>query len=70
MYRVTHLLANLGWVDLDFDCSTVCPILLGLVGILQKFLSSWARDRGTSQIKVNPTEVRQEMGHPVHFCLS
>ena len=39
-YRVTHLLANLGWVDLGFDCSTVCPILLGLVGIWQKRLSS------------------------------
>ena len=42
-YRVTHLLANLGWVDLDFDCSTVCPILLGLVWIWQKRLSTWAR---------------------------
>ena len=42
-YRVTHLLANLGWVDLDFDCYTVCPILLRLVGIWQKWLSSWAR---------------------------
>ena len=61
MYRVTHLLANLGWVDLDFDCSAVCPILLGLVEIWQKRLSSCA----TSQIKVNLTQVRQEMGHPV-----
>ena len=43
LYRVTHLLANLGWVDLDFDCSTVCPILLGLVWIWQKWLSTWAR---------------------------
>ena len=42
-YRVTHLLANLGWVDLDFDSSTVCSILHGLVGIWQKRLSSWAR---------------------------
>ena len=38
--RVTHLLANLGWVDLDLDCSTVCPILHGLVGIWQNWLSS------------------------------
>ena len=22
LYRVTHLLADLGWVDLDFGCST------------------------------------------------
>ena len=26
LYRVTHLVANLGWVDLDLGCST---ILLG-----------------------------------------
>ena len=39
-WRVTHLQANLGWVDLDFGCSTVCPILLGLVEIWQKRLSS------------------------------
>ena len=30
---------NLGWVDMDFNCSTVCQILLGLVGIWQKRLS-------------------------------
>ena len=60
-YRMTHLLANLGWIDLDFDCSTVCPILLGLMGMCQKRL----QDGGTAQIKVNPTQVRQEMGHPV-----
>ena len=26
MYRVAHLVANLGWVDLNFDYSTVCLI--------------------------------------------
>ena len=49
------------WADLDFECSTVCPILLGLMGMCQKRL----QDGGTAQIKVNPTQVRQEMGHPV-----
>ena len=29
---------GLGWVDLNFDCSTVFPILHGLIGILQKCL--------------------------------
>ena len=24
-YRVTHLLANLGWVDFDLECSTILP---------------------------------------------
>ena len=26
---------GLDWVDLDFECSTVCPILPGLMGIWQ-----------------------------------
>ena len=53
--RVAHLLANLGWVDFDLGSSpgwwpaTFLPKQVG----------------GTSQIKVNPTQVRQEMGHPV-----
>ena len=42
-YRVTHLLANLGWVDLDFDCSTVCLILLQLVGIWPEAAEQLAR---------------------------
>ena len=31
---------RLGWVDLDVECSTLCPILLGLMGIRQKRLVS------------------------------
>ena len=27
VYRVAHRVANLGWVDLNFDYSTVCLIL-------------------------------------------
>ena len=27
------------------------------------------QDSGTSQIKVNPTQVRQEMGHPVDWAV-
>ena len=34
---------RLGFVDLDFECSTVCPILPGRMGIWQKRLGSWAR---------------------------
>ena len=34
---------RLGFVDLDFECSTVCSILPGLIGIFQKRLGSWAR---------------------------
>ena len=43
MYRVTHLLANLGCVDFDLGCSTLCLVLPGLTGNWQKWLNSWAR---------------------------
>ena len=43
LYRVAHLLANLGWVDFDFGCSTLCQVLPGLMGKWQNLLSSWAR---------------------------
>ena len=42
-----------GLVDFDFGHSTVCPVLLGLTGIWQKWLCGWARWWNT-QIKVNP----------------
>ena len=35
------------------------------MGIWQKWLGSWARWRNT-QIKVNQTQVHEQMGHPVH----
>ena len=47
---MAHLVANLGWVDLNFDYSTVCLILLGLMGVWQKRMGSWAR-WWNSQIK-------------------
>ena len=40
---VAHLLANQGWVDIGFGCFTLCLVLPGLMGIWQKWLSSWAR---------------------------
>ena len=43
IYRETHLLANLGWVDFDVGCSTLCLVLPGLMGNCQNWLSSWAR---------------------------
>ena len=39
-YRVRHLLANLGLVDLDLCCSTLCLVLSGLMGNWQTWLSS------------------------------
>ena len=64
LYRVTHLLVNLGWVDFNFGCYTLCLVLPGPMRNWQNWLSCWARG-GTSQIKINPTQVRQEMCHHV-----
>ena len=60
----THLLAGLGWVDLDLGCSTGHgplhrPLGCTAAAVLPK------QDSGTSQIQVNPNKVREEMGHPV-----
>ena len=57
---------GMGCVDLNFECSTVCPNLPGLLGIWQKRLCSWARWWNT-QIKVNPTQFYQHMGRPVEM---
>ena len=43
LYREVHLLANLGWDDFDFVCSTLCPVPPGLMGNWQNWLSIWAR---------------------------
>ena len=43
IFRVTHLLANLGWVDFEFGCSTLCLVLPGLMGKWQNWLSTWSR---------------------------
>ena len=55
---------RLGFVDLDYGCSTVCSTLLGLMGIWQKRLGSWARWWNT-EIKVNLTQVSAHLVHPV-----
>ena len=65
--KASHLLVD--WVDLNFECSTVCPILPGLVGIWQKRLARWARWWNT-QININRTHVLKQMGHPVYMYIS
>ena len=51
---MTHLVANLGRVDVDLGSSPAwCSYLLP------------KQDGETSQIKVNPTQVRHQMCHPV-----
>ena len=51
------------WVGLtDFGCSTICLVLLGLMGNWQEWLSKWAR---LWNIKVNPTQLSNQMDHTV-----
>ena len=64
LYREVHLLANLGWVDFDFDCFHPLP---GSAWADGKLAELAGQDGGTSQIKVNPTEVRQEIDLPVQL---
>ena len=39
-YRVTKVVGDMGWVDFDFGCYTVFPILLGQMGIWQNPLGN------------------------------
>ena len=55
---------GMGWVDWNFECSTVYPILPGLMGIWQKWRGSWAR-WWNIRINVIPTQVNEQMEHPV-----
>ena len=59
-YRVTHLLANLGWVDFHLGCPAAQPVL----PISYQPRQNQA-EGGTAKIKANPTQVRQEMCYPV-----
>jgi len=57
-YWVAHLLANQCWADLDLVCST---ILLNCSATSTDFPSAQAERLN----QINPTKVRQEMGHQV-----
>ena len=45
---------GLGWVDMNFECSTVCPILPGLMGIWQKRLGKMVEHPNLSQPNPGP----------------
>ena len=63
-YRMDHLVADLGLLDLDFECSAVCPTLPRLLGVWQKHLGKGAT-LWNRKIIVIPTQIRNQMGHPV-----
>ena len=55
-YRVSHLLVHLGCDDLDFECSTVCPIrLIGILHTLGKMVER----------PLKSTQWHEQMGHHV-----
>ena len=61
IYRVFHLLVD--WVGLTWIFIVpLFPILLRLMAI------EWVRWWNTG-VKFNPTQVHEQMGHPVLFCV-
>ena len=54
LYRVAHLVADLGWLDLDLEYSTICPILLGWMGIRQKKQGKLVEHKNPSQHNPSP----------------
>ena len=57
---MTQQVSVLGWDDLDLDVQVILPIL----PISHQSWQRWA-DSGTAKIKVNPTQVRDLLNHPV-----
>ena len=68
IYRVTLVVTYLGWVESDLFHSTVCPVLLGQMGIWQNRLVSRARWWNIKKIKVIPTKVHDHQSHPVQIA--
>ena len=64
IYRVSHLLVDLGWVDFDLGVPLSCPAAQPL---LPKFPSAQAELGRTLKIQVNPTQSTME--HPVHLLV-
>ena len=60
IYRLSHLLVHLGFVDLYVECSTICLMEIG-----PRWLGSWT-SWWNIQIKVH---VNEQMSHPVFLRL-
>ena len=43
VYRVGQVVVDLGWVDIDLEHSTTCPILLGQLEVAQNGFWGWSR---------------------------
>ena len=55
LYRASHVLVDLGWVDLDFCVLPSCPAAQPLLPNSHQPKQSWA-DGGTLKIQVNKTQ--------------
>ena len=55
VYRVPHLLVDLGWVDFDLGVPPSCPLAQPLLPNSNQPRQNWA-DSGTLKIQVNPTQ--------------
>ena len=60
-----HLLSNLIWIYFDLGCSTIFPSYPASSAKFTHQPKQNPAEGGTAKIKVNPTQVRQEMCHPV-----
>ena len=63
-YRASHLVVDLVWLTCILIVPLSAQLCLGFVGIWQNWLGSRAK-YWKPQIKVNQTQVCDQMGHPV-----
>ena len=64
LYRASHVLADWVLLTLIWDVPPSCPVAQPLLPNSHQPKQNWA-DSGTVKIQVNPTQIRQEMSHPV-----
>ena len=65
-YRVTLVVAYLGWVD--YDCGSFLCLPGFCLGCWEFGRIGWSTGQGggTLKIRVNPTKVHDHQSHPVH----
>ena len=65
LYRVSHLLIDLVWVDFDLGAPPSCPASQPLLPNSHQPRQNWA-DSATLKIQVNQVheQVHEQMGHP------
>ena len=61
LYRVPHLVVHLSWVALEYDFLLPAQFCSGLI------TDGNLAESGRAARQVNPTQVHEQMGHPVPF---